>query len=664
LTGGTRRAAPLAAGLLGAGVLFWFGLGMNRGLLLSGGIRSKVAPWAPILSTREPTVDALSDPVWQFVPWLELARREIRAGRLPLWNPHQDGGVPLLGNGQSALGSPLLWPALLAGVEAGWNLSLLLRLLLAFAGAWLWLRDLGRSQAAAMLGAMAFALSGPFVAWLEHPQTLTAAAVPLLLLFVRRLAQAPTRGAWVGMALTTYLVLAGGHPETQLLAALLAAAVTFGGGGRPRAILAPLGGALIGVGLAAPLLLTFTEYFLLSEASLGIDRHPFVLTLPDLRRFVTRDVAGSNVIEAAATVSLTVLLLALAGLVRRRRGPEDRLWLIVGAIALLVTYDNPLARGLARHTLVHWTRALLFLPLPLAYFASGSLDRIRDALTRKGKPRMAQAVAVGSVALAGIELLRAAQGVHGRTLASDLGWTTPLLEKLQADTGIFRILPLHSVLPPNTATEYGLDDVRGYDALSPRHWRERRRAIGRFGAIPTQADAVEPWGLARGGAGLDFWNVKYLVFDPRFEFGARELSERRGLDLAEFYAGPDGRILLNRRVSPRARLDNGEEALIEEHLPTSWRIRVVSSAADRLTVADPFFPGWIARLDGRPVPIDAAPGDPVQVLVPPGSHRVELRYHPRSWSAGCVVAVAAALTLLLVTRRAGGRVPKGSAGRH
>src|SRR5258706_4890982 len=144
---------------------------MHRGLLLSSDVKSKIWPWAPLVAPQVAEIQspALSDPVWQFVPWIELARHELRAGRLPLWNPHQDGGVPLLGNAQSALGSPLLWPALVLGVAKGWNLSLLVRILVALAGAHAWLPHPGRSAPAAPLGAIPLAPPGPFGAWLDHP---------------------------------------------------------------------------------------------------------------------------------------------------------------------------------------------------------------------------------------------------------------------------------------------------------------------------------------------------------------------------------------------------------------------------------------------------------------------------------------------------------------
>ena len=187
--------AALALGAFAAAC--WFDLGMQRGLLLSSDIKSRCWPWAP--SSGSPALQAplLSDPVWQFVPWLQFARRELISGRLPLWNPHQDGGVPLLGNAQSALLSPLIVPTLLLGVASGWNITLLLKLIVATLGVFLWLRDIGRSRMAASLGGFMFGMSGPYIAWLEHPHTLAAAPLPFLLLFGGvevRGARARTRG--------------------------------------------------------------------------------------------------------------------------------------------------------------------------------------------------------------------------------------------------------------------------------------------------------------------------------------------------------------------------------------------------------------------------------------------------------------------------------------
>jgi hypothetical protein len=631
---------------------------MHRGILLSTDIHSVRLPWAPSYPARSIQSPALSDPLWQFVPWLSFARRELLAGRIPLWNPHQDGGVPLLGNFISALLSPLAWPALLLGADPGWNLSLLLRVLVAAFSAFLFLRDLGRSRLASALGAVVFSLSGPFIAWLEHPQTLAAAPVPLLFLFVRRTVRAPSAGAVCGVAASTFLVLAGGHPETALMAAILAAGVLVVTPGAPRARGAAAGGAVIGAFLAAPALLPSIQYYLLSVARSGEGRRWFVLPFRDLARFVLLRLERSNGIEAAAAVSIVLLLLVPIGLRARRQERETRFWGATSLVILLAVYESPLSRLLGSATPVYWTRLLLFLPLALAVPGSAGLDAVRDVLGRRlGASRsalVAGALTAALVAACGVELLLRATGVHGVNPPGRLAETTPLIERLRSQAPPFRVLPFHTELTPNSATDYGLDDVRGYDALGPAGWRRARAAIGRFHDLSTQRDAIEPWELVPGGAGLDEWNVVYLVAPREYAITPEAWKARTGLDVEEIYAGADGRIWRNLRAKPRVRLDGGGEVTIRERVPGRWRLTVRSSGAspDRLTVADPFFPGWRATLDGVSVPLAAAPGEPMRLPVPPGSHEVELAYRPGSFLAGVVLAaVGAAILVVLALRR-------------
>jgi hypothetical protein len=645
---GKNRGFALVAGA----ALLWFGFGMNKGVLLSEGIRAKFWPWAPFYPPRPLAAQSLSDPVWQFAPWAEFAHAELRSGRLPLWNPHQDGGVPLLGNPQAALGSPLLWPALALGVANGWNLSLLLRLLVAVAGAAAFLSDRGRSPEAAALGAAAFGLSGAFVAWLGHPQTLTVAPVPLVLLFAGRLAERASGRDAVFLSLVTALVLAGGHPETMFQAALLAAAYAAFRASSLRRWATTGGVALLGAGLAAPLWIPFAEYFLLSEAREGSGRHPFVLPARAILRLLLPGGLAPTTIETAATVSVAVLCLAPLAFFRRQRDAETTFWAATAVAILLVTYQNPLADFLARTTAVYWTRALLLLPIPLGFLAASSLDGLVERARRAGRGRTARGIAAGLPVLAALELLLAARGVHAVTPKPDLAITTPLLDRLRADGDIFRILPLHTFLPPNSATPLGLDDIRGYDALEPSSWRRTRSAIGRFGPTPTVTDTVEPWNLSPEGAGLDFWNVKYLLLHPQFAFGAKELNDRLGLDLSEVYSGPDGRILRNRRVLPRVRLEGAAgDISIVGRVPTRWTLDVTASARARVVVANPFFPGWEATVDGEQVTPGGEVGEPISLPVDEGRHRIVLAYRPATLHAGLAIAAASALALGLVYRK-------------
>jgi hypothetical protein len=646
-----NRFAGLAA-LLVLGVALGARLRMHEGLVLSNDVKSRFWPWAPSLGSPKLEAPALSDPVWQFVPWLELARREMAAGRLPLWNPYQDGGVPLLGNSISALGSPLVWPALLFGIRPGWNLSLLLRALLAAAAAFLWLRDRGRSRPAAGLGALAFALSSPFIAWLEHPQTLTVAAVPLLLLFGGRLAERPTRGDFAGLVAATFVVISGGHPETALLAALLAAAYAAFRGGTLASLRWPALAGLFGGALAAPLLLPFFEYYSSSAARLGEGRHPFVLPLVALRRFVRPDDPHSHPIEAAAAVSLAVLLLVPFGLRGLRRDSERRFWAGSALILLGIVYGGPLARALAESTNLYLSRVLLFLPLAFGFLAAAGLDDLISRAESAGRGAAARAGACALAGLATLELLVFAGHVHAVTQAPVLTPTTPLLARLKEEVGDFRVLPLHSFLPANTATDLALDDLRGYDAIGPRAFLAAREEIGRFRDLPNAVDVVEPWDLAPGGAALDAWSVKYLLLHPQFAFGAPELNARLGLDLVEVYSGPDGRILVNRRAKPRVRLEGAPgNAFLVGRTATRWTMRTESPDPSRLVVANPMFPGWRAKVDGTLSSIEAKAGELMQIPVPAGTHDVVLEYRPSSFRLGLGIAALGVVLALATARR-------------
>jgi hypothetical protein len=652
LTSGNRRDRVATwIALLALAAALALRLGMHEGLVLSNGIKSRFWPWAPGMAGRALEAPALSDPVLQFVPWLSFARDELFAGRLPLWNPHQDGGVPLLGNGQSALGSPLAWPTLALGIDPGWNLSLLLRAVLAAAAAFLWLRDRGRSPEAAGLGAVAFALSGPFVAWLEHPHTLAAAGVPLLLLFGGRLAERPARRDFAGLVLATYLVLAGGHPETALLAAVLAAAYALLRADRPAGLLAPASGALLGAGLAAPFLFPFLEYFAASAARAGYARQTFVLPPSALLRFVVPADRGSHPIEAAATVSLAVLALVPFGLAGLRRDRERAFWAAAAAALLFLAYGGAPARALTAATGAYLSRGLLLLPLALGFLAAAGLDDLRARASSAGRGGAGRATALGLVVAAAAELLVFAGGVHAVAKDRVLTPETPIIARLRSDPGAWRVLPLHTFLPANTATDLALDDLRGYDALGPLAFRAAREEIGRFRNLPNAVDVLEPWDLAPGGAALDAWSVKYVLLHPQFRFGAAELNAQFGLDLGEAWAGADGRLLVNRRAKPRVRIEGAAgSARLVERVPALWRIAVDAAAPATLVVANATFPGWRASVDGTEARVVSPEGRPFAIPVPAGAHEVVLAYRPLSFRLGLACAALALAGLLLGQR--------------
>ena len=450
----------------------------------------------------------------------------------------------------------------------------------------------------------------------------------------------------LALAAAVWLAFVGGHPETLLLVALLAGGWVLGSTGW-RGLGRTLVPALLGAGLAAGVVLPFVEYLLHSEAwASGEGRHRVTLPWRTLLRLVAPGTPAGNQVETAITVSVVTLSLAIAGaLVLRRRGSRAATWMV--PVMALVAFSNPVARLMADHTPVYWTRVLLLLPLPLTVLAAGAVDRLRAWLRLRDRRWVLRWLAPLAVLLAFGELLAAARGVHAVTEPGLLRMTTPLLDRLRAMPGTFRVLPLGHMLPPNLATEQGIEDVRGYDALAPLGWRRQW-----VEAAPIRELIVRPETMRVPGPLLSFWNVEYLLASPALLRLRPPRSPRRwGCDLEEVYRGPDGRILRNLSALPRARLVRGGEVVIESRTPTRWRLRAVTAGGDTLVVANPFFPGWRVRVDGRWRDALRRPGQAFSIPVAAGTHVVELLYRPFWFVAGLGLAALSLAILAAVVYR-------------
>jgi hypothetical protein len=75
---------------------------------------------------------------------------------------------------------------------------------------------------------------------------------------------------------------------------------------------------------------------------------------------------------------------------------------------------------------------------------------------------------------------------------------------------------------------------------------------------------------------------------------------------------------------------------------------VTAPRAGLALVLDPWFPGWSAKVDGRPAPLARADFAFMAVPVPEGRHSVRLEYRPTQLGRGIAVAVAAAGLMVAV----------------
>jgi hypothetical protein len=130
----------------------------------------------------------ITDPVRQQIPWRELAVDAEKKLILPLWNPYNFAGTPLLANSQNAAFYPFNIVFFFLPFEFSWSLLILLQPILAGIFLYLYLRNLKLSKSACLLGTLAFSFSGFFIAWLEWGTVLNVALwLPLILLSIDKI---------------------------------------------------------------------------------------------------------------------------------------------------------------------------------------------------------------------------------------------------------------------------------------------------------------------------------------------------------------------------------------------------------------------------------------------------------------------------------------------
>ena len=127
----------------------------------------------------------VSDLVLQNFQWKTFIRQSLAAGEIPLWNPHQFGGIPFLAAGQQSALYPLSVLYYVLPLPAAYGWFTVVQLWLAGAFLYAFVRGLGVGRVGAALGGIVYELSGFFVISAVFPMIIGAAAwLPLILLMV------------------------------------------------------------------------------------------------------------------------------------------------------------------------------------------------------------------------------------------------------------------------------------------------------------------------------------------------------------------------------------------------------------------------------------------------------------------------------------------------
>jgi hypothetical protein len=255
------------------------------------------------------------------------------------------------------------------------------------------------------------------------------------------------------------------------------------------------------------------------------------------------------------------------------------------------------------------------------------------------RPGMARVASCALVALTAIDLFRAGFGYN---LAADAGQiypTTPAISFLQTHAGADRIVPVNdpgavyehlgAVLPPNASTVFGLRDLQGYDSLQ----------TGQYKALINRIDAHDSSPLENGNMTLTYASAAFSrdardLADVAWIVTAQPISgfspEPTGDSALYIYAEPGPSSGRARTMSPNGRTIAAAD--IVEDIPT--RFVANSRVEGDFVVADQWYPGWRARVNGTTAPIVEGPGVFRTVRDVPANSTISMIFEPPAFRLG------------------------------
>ncbi|MBI2267341.1 MAG: YfhO family protein [Armatimonadetes bacterium] len=230
-----KRAAwaPAACFLLVALILFWRFFLLGEVSYDASHLRA-FYPWrASHEKDPRPVNPVLYDPLFIYYPQDDLYNQEVKNGNLPLWNPYNFCGHPLLANGRSAMLYPPRWLAhRFLDTASAHTVLLIFHFFLMGLGMYFLCRTCGLSRSGSLLGGLIWMLAGFNQVFLEFEfVTEIGALLPFSLAFVERIfasSGGPQRiKDAVFLSLTSSGMILVGHWQFVMYALLLLAAYGF-----------------------------------------------------------------------------------------------------------------------------------------------------------------------------------------------------------------------------------------------------------------------------------------------------------------------------------------------------------------------------------------------------------------------------------------------------
>lgn len=558
-------------------------------------------------------------------PWEAQAWRELRAGQLPLWQPYNAFGKPLLASAQALPFNPLkllLWHGP-CGAAQSW--FLVMRLACAGLGALVLARMLGLSPFGGALAAMAFTFNGNFIYHFQYSELGATPLLPWLLIVAERFIATPNVRWASAFGLLIGLSGLSGHPEAALFVSGTAVLSAIAGSVQQPDRWSRFGlltyACCLGAALAMCTILPMFELIHAGDSYL-LHQNPLPWQLftdysyaKKFKTLASLLLTGTALKAYDYNAYVGVLALALAPLGLRTPSMRRPSFTLIGVALLSMVTCWPGEHLYVLPIVIHGTYTAPLIALGLALLGGAGFDRVLESPRRS-----APVVILVLLCLAGARMHFLAEGLVGARLflldvvvagvalgalafrphraaallllgsaAVQLAWTAhlmlplqkpfsyeppPVIRYLQAQKQIFRVAGGLQALLPDSNVMYRLDSLESYEVFNVK------RYVSYMNALEGRVDgSLQEVGLSESAIPslLDLANVRYvLTADPqpnKGPFAGFPVRLRQGhLDLRE-----NPRAMPRAWVSYRAAFvpDEATAALRLKRDASSWRDRVL-----------------------------------------------------------------------------------------
>jgi hypothetical protein len=584
----------------------------------------------------------------------------LLAGKLPYWTPYVYSGMPFLADPQTGAWYPLNWPFFLAGITPRaieWELAL--HALLGCFGMFLLARDILDHRTAAILAAIVYAFSGFFAGHSSHVGMFQAAALfPWLLWTTRRAVAGEWRLYGAGSALVGACIVLAGHFQTALycywgLALFVASMMLLREPGWRLRGPALLAATVIGAALLAAIQilpgLELTAQSIRASADFGKQTNAALspgalLTLfsPDHYGAVSGTYHGpGDITQFYFYQGLLAPLLAIVGLVRSKAR-----WIALALLAPALWYATGPSGGfyllVAKLPAFRSIRAPVHIwfvaALAIALLAAGGSLWLSSRLQRGWLVTVLAVLAFADLWYWNMD--RSALAYRHASFDESYGRMAEFFSRAVASV---RQNPLHRIWfeydsnafgPMNSALNTRTQATYGYNPLELQRYADYCAAAA---VNPKLIDGLAVTHRIDRGSGAIVPNASALprVSVPRNVIRVATPAEAQRA-LARL-APADQAILESSAAAPAQ--DPNAKAEIIAYDTDEYRIRYTAAAPTLLRVAIPWFPGWRAAIGDHPLntaPVDLAL---TGVLVPAGTHDLDLSYRSSWFGTGIAVSM-------------------------